>query len=149
MEKVCNLYRIPQGWIIIAQTKDEDWIWHEHSEYDFIRENEKLLLVESIKKALNSSNQSRYTNSNEQKQPYIIDLNFKSENNFNKLAQLYRLKLKEDTIEIVKHKLFSLVNSSLGFTPFKSEFLKFKMNQHEDFEKLIKVIWEMEDEISK
>ena len=148
MELACNVYRIPQGWIIIAQTKDEDWIWHEHNEYDFIRNNEKLRLVESIKKALNSSNKSPYTNRNVQKQAYIIDLNFKSEKNFNKLAKLYRLTLKEDTIELVQHKLYSLVNSSLGFTPDKSELFKFNLNQQEDFEKLIEGLWEMGDERS-
>jgi hypothetical protein len=148
MEKACNLYRISHGWIIVAQTKDEDWIWHEHNEYDFIRENEKLQLLDSIKKTLNNSNQFRNTNRNGQNQPYIFDLNFKTENNFNKLANLYRLTLKGDTLEIVHHKLFSVVNPSMGFTPVKSEVLKFEINQHEDFEKVIIGLGGVGDEIS-
>ena len=33
MKKACNLYRIPQGWIIRAQSKDEDWIWGERRQH--------------------------------------------------------------------------------------------------------------------
>ena len=33
MKKACNLYRIPQGWIIRDQSKDEDWIWGERRQH--------------------------------------------------------------------------------------------------------------------